>query len=150
MHPHILSFIHKLIKCWYRELRMQFLRGIRVILSWLRTTQWSDSKKIVQNIRFCLKIYHGLQFIHHRSLKSTFVWKIAIFLFSSNQQVLGCLPLWITKIWHFSDQYTLPRPNLPKIMVLHIRKTLSNKINMNFGPPMSTSANSDFFSEIFH
>ena len=95
-------------------MRMQFLRGIRVILSWLRTTQWSDSKKIVQNIRFCLKIYHGLQFIHHRSLKSTFVWKIAIFLFSSNQQVLGCLPLWITKIWHLVTNTICPGPTLPK------------------------------------
>ena len=39
----------------------------------LRLTQHSDpnSKKIIQKIRFCLKICHGLQFIHHRLLNST-------------------------------------------------------------------------------
>ena len=38
-------------------------------------------------IRFCLKIYQTLPFIHHRSLKSTFVQKIAIFSFSSNKYI---------------------------------------------------------------
>ena len=50
----------------------------------------------------------------------------------------------------FSDQYSLSQPNLPKALVLHIKKTLPSKIDMNFGPSMSTDANSDFFSEIFH
>ena len=49
----------------------------------------------------------------------------------------------------FSDQYSLSQPNPPKTMVLHIKKTPSNKMNINFGPRMSTSANSDFFLKLF-
>ena len=74
-----------------------------------------------------------------------FFVKNSYFFFHQISKFWAVLPYELQKNLAFSDQYTLPRPNLPKIMVLHIRKTLSNKINMNFGPPMSTSANSDFF-----
>jgi hypothetical protein len=51
-------------------------------------TPHSDlDRKSVQKIRFCLKIYQRLPFIHHRSLKFTFVPKIAIFSFSSNKYI---------------------------------------------------------------
>ena len=40
--------------------------------------------KKVQKIRFCLKTYQRLPFIHHRSLKSTFV---LFFSFSSNKYI---------------------------------------------------------------
>ena len=38
-----------------------------------------DSKKKCPKNRICLKMYHRLPFIYHRSLKSTFMCKIAIF-----------------------------------------------------------------------
>ena len=78
--------------------------------------------------------------------------KIAIFSIFIILTSFGLFQLIIyKKNLAFSDQYEhyLNQPNLSKTLVLHIRKNLPNKINMNFGPPMSTCANSDFFLKLF-
>ena len=79
----------------------------------------------VTEVHFCVKNSYFLIFI-----------KLAIFVLVYQYELQEKLA--------FNDQYSLFRPIPPKIMVLHIKKTLPNKININFGPPMFTSGNSDF------
>ena len=73
------------------------------------------------------------------------------FYFHQISKFWAVLPYELQKNLVFSDQYLLSWPIPPKTMILHIRKTLPNKINMKFGPPICPPVQIlIFFSEIVH
>ena len=52
------------------------------------------------------------------------------------------LPYKLKKIKHLVTK-------APGTLILHIRRILLDKSNINFGPPMSIGAHSDFFLKLF-
>ena len=80
-------------------------------------------------ISFCLKRYRRLPFIHQSLLDLFINEKIYLFFFISNRLIYICtvLPYKLKGNVAFHTQYSLYHLILLKIMVLHIRKPLSNK-----------------------
>ena len=112
----------------------------RMQLHYLLQSSAPDSKKLSKKSDFVWKYIIGFNL--GITGTHTFVWKIVIGMF------WAALPYELQKILPVLVQ-------LPKTMVLHIERSVPIKNTMNFGPQMSTCANSHFFrkcslSRIWH
>ena len=92
-------------------IRQKLLQHPRKFKDTVAEAQWSGKLKIVQKIRFCLKIYHGLQFIHYRS---TFVWKFFFFFFMKLASFGLFYLMNYKKILHIVVNTPCPGPTRPK------------------------------------